>query len=87
MNQRYLKLFFEIDGKNLKELSKKHGTVSHLSTVTNQLVRELLITKETKGREIEISLTEEGKEFKKILVEFDDFARKQLEKIKSQEVK
>jgi len=82
-NSRYIKLFFDIDGKNLVELSKKHGTVSHLSTVTDQFKKEGLITKEVKGREVEILLTEEGKELIKILRAFDNFARKQLEKIKN----
>lgn len=81
-NQRYFKLFFSIDKKNIKDLSKEHGTVSHLSTVTDQLVRELLIKKVKKGREIEIVLTKDGKEFLEILKAFDDFAKKQKEKIK-----
>ena len=84
-NQRYFRLFFEIDKKNLRELSKHHGTVSHLSTVTNQLVREGLITKTTKGREVEIALTKEGKEFIEILKTFYNFAEKQLNKIKNGE--
>ena len=83
-NSRYFKLFFDINGKNLKDLSKKHGTVSHLSTVTDQLTKEGLITKEPNGREVDIRLTTEGEEFKKILREFDNFARKQLEKIKGE---
>ena len=82
-NQRYFKLFFNIDKKNLRELSKDHGTVSHLSNVTDQLAREGLIEKKRKGREIEIHLTEEGKEFLLILREFDKFAKKQMEKIKN----
>ena len=86
-NQRYFKLFFSIDKKNITELSKDHGTVSHLSNVTDQLVRELLVKKVKKGREIEIQLTEDGKEFKEILRAFDNFAKKQMEKIKNQEVK
>jgi len=84
-NQRYFKLFFNIDKKNLRELSKDHGTVSHLSTVTDQLVREGLINKTTKGREVEISLTKEGKEFMEILRSFHDFATKQMDKIKNGE--
>jgi len=84
-NKRYFKLFFNIDGKNLRELSKDHGTVSHLSTVTDQLVREGLITKKTKGREVELSLTDEGKEFMEILRSFYEFAEKQMEKIKNGE--
>jgi len=85
-NQRYFKLFFDIDGKNLKELSSKdHGTISHLSTVTDQLVREGLITKKVKGREVEISLTKEGKEFIEILRTFYNFATKQMDKIKNGE--
>ena len=85
-SKRYFNLFFEINGKNIIHLSKKHGTVSHLSTVTDQLVREGLITKEQKGREVEILLTDEGKEFLEIIRKFDDFAVAQLKKIKSREV-
>jgi len=84
-NFRYFRLFFEIDGKNIMELSKKHGTISHLSIVTDQFVKEGLITKEKKGREIEISLTEEGQEFLGILKTFDDFVIKQKEKIEKGE--
>ena len=83
-NQRYFKLFFDINGKNLRDLSKKHGTVSHLSTVTDQFKREGLVTKVPNGREVDIKLTEEGEEFKKILRTFDNFATKQLEKIKGE---
>jgi len=82
LNQRYVNLFFCINKKNLVELSKKHGTISHLSNVTDQLVREELIKKEKKGREIEISLTEEGKEWLSILEQANNFATKQLKKIR-----
>ncbi|MHA1302331.1 MAG: hypothetical protein ACTSPI_01330 [Candidatus Heimdallarchaeaceae archaeon] len=82
-NKRYFKLFFSIDKKNIKDLSRNHGTVSHLSTVTDQFVKEGLITKEAKGREVEIKLTEDGKKLMKILREFDDFANKQINKIKN----
>jgi len=84
-NQRYFKLFFDINGKNIRELSKKHGTVSHLSVVTDQFKKEGLITKEMNGREVDIKLTEDGEDFKKILRTFDNFAKKQLEKIKGDE--
>ena len=84
-NQRYFKLFFDINGKNIRELSKKHGTISHLSVVTDQFKREGLITKVLNGREVDIKLTEAGEEFKKILRTFDNFAKKQLEKIKGEE--
>jgi len=84
-NQRYFKLFFDINGKNIRELSKKHGTVSHLSVVTDQFKREGIITKEQNGREVDIKLTEEGEEFKKILRTFDNFAKKQLDKVKGEE--
>jgi len=57
--------------------------VSHLSTVTDQLVKEGLITKVTKGRGVELSLTEEGKAFTEILRNFYDFAEKQMHKIKN----
>ena len=83
-NQRYFKLFFSIDKKNIMELSKDHGTISHLSNVTDQFVREGLIEKSKKGREIEINLTEDGKEFMKILMDFNDFATKQIEKVKKE---
>lgn len=83
-NSRYFKLFFDINGKNLRDLSKKHGTVSHLSTVTDQLTKEGLITKEIDGREVDIKLTKEGEEFKEILRTFDNFAKKQLDKIKKE---
>ena len=81
-NQRYFKLFFDINGKNIRELSKKHGTVSHLSVVTDQFKNEGLITKKAVGREVDIRLTEEGEEFKKILRTFYNFANKQMEKMK-----
>ena len=84
-NKRYFDFFFDINGKNIKDLSKKHGTVSHLSVVTDQLKREGLITKIPNGREVDIRLTEAGEEFKKILRTFDNFAKKQLEKIKVDE--
>jgi len=84
-SQRYFKLFFDINGKNIRELSKKHGTISHLSVVTDQFKREGLITKEPNGREVDIKLTEAGEDFKKILRTFDNFAKKQLEKIKGDE--
>ena len=77
-NQRYFKLFFDLNGKNLHELSKKHGTISHLSVVTDQLSREGLIIKERIGREVELKLTPEGEEFKKILISFYEFSKKQL---------
>ena len=83
-NQRYFKFFFDINGKNLRDLSKKHGTVSHLSTVTDQLSKEGLITKIPEGREVVIKLTKEGEEFKEILRTFYNFATKQLEKVKGE---
>ena len=85
-NQRYFKFFFDINGKNIKELSKKHGTISHLSVVTDQLKKEGLITKVTVGREVDIKLTEKGEEFKKILRTFDNFATKQMEIVKKEEL-
>jgi len=86
-NKRYFSLFFDLDKKHIKDLAKKHGTVSHLSNVTDQLAREGLIAKKINGRETEIELTEDGKEFQKILRIFYNFAEKQSKKIKLEEVK
>ena len=83
-SKRYFFLFFDINNKNLRELSKKHGTVSHLSIVTDQFTREGLITKEPKGREVEILLTNKGKELSKKLKDIYDFTERE---IKLQEVK
>ena len=58
--------------------------MSHLSTVTSQLAKEGLITKVTKGREVEILLTKEGKEFMELLRHLHDFAIKQMKKIKEE---
>ena len=79
----YFNLFFNINGKNLKELSKDHGTVAHLSRVTDQFVREGLIVKEKKEREVELILTEAGEEFLEILQKYHDFATEQLKRVKN----
>lgn len=81
-NQRYFLLFFNIENKNIRELSKKYGTVSHLSIVTDQLVKEGLINKIKKGREVEIEITEQGLEFLKLLRKLYNFMILQENKFK-----
>jgi len=81
--KRYLKLLFSIDGKNIHQLSKESDmTTSHLSNVMDQWSREGLVTKEKKGRETEIKITDLGKEVIEILRQYDEIATKQINKIK-----
>jgi predicted transcriptional regulator len=72
--------------RNLTELSKKHGTIAHLCNVTDQWKKEGLIKKEKKGREIEINLTEKGKELFELLDKINNFAQDQIKQIKEKEV-
>ena len=78
-NQRYLKLIFSINGKNIHQLSRESNmTTSHLSNVMDQWAREGLVTKEKKGRETDIKITELGKEVIEILRQYEEIAKKQL---------
>jgi molybdenum-dependent DNA-binding transcriptional regulator ModE len=83
MSKRYVNLLFLIGAdKNLHQLSKDADmTYSHLSNVTDQWQKEGIIVKIRKGREIEIKITEFGKKAIEIVREFDDLAKKQMEKI------
>ena len=57
-------------------------TTSHLSNVMDQWKKEGLVTKEKKGRETEVRITEIGKEIIEILRQYDEIATKQMNKIK-----
>lgn len=88
VQKRYVKLMFLIDGKNIRQLSRDvNMTTSHLSNVVDQFVREELVTKKQKGREVEISLTEKGKKVVEILREYDDLEKspKKEEEVKDGE--
>ena len=80
MNKRYAHLLFSIaKGKNIQQLSRDpqvHMTVSHLSNVTAQWRQEGLITKEAKGRETEIKLTEFGEKWLEIVKQYINLANK-----------
>ena len=79
MQKRYCELFFMIKRHNtIKELSKKSGmTISHLSTVTDQWVKENLIKKVRKGREADITITKKGDELCELLNKWDELAKKE----------
>lgn len=68
-NKTYFNFYFMIEKcKNIQNLSRMSGmTRSHLTRVTDQLVRENLIIKNQVGREAELELTKKGKEFKELL--------------------
>jgi DNA-binding MarR family transcriptional regulator len=82
--RRYSKLIAAIgSGKNIGDYSKiADSTTNHISIVTDYWEKLGLIKKIKKGREIELELTEEGKEWANIINKFDSFARSQLKKIK-----
>ena len=74
---RYSKIIMAIrPGRNLHEYSQKANmTISHISNVMDHWVKLGLIKRTKKGREMEISLTESGKEWANIIVQFDEFSR------------
>ena len=87
-SKRYVRLLFSIDKKNIHQLSKESDmTTSHLSNVMDQWKREGIVTKEKKGRETEIKITDLGKKIIEILRNYDEIATKQLDKIKNKEEK
>jgi len=87
-NKRYLKLIFAINGKNIQQLSRiTNMTTSHLSNVMDQWQKEGIVTKERKGRETEVKITEVGKKMVEILREYGEIADFQLNSIKLQEDK
>ena len=53
-------------------------TTNHLSAVTDYWEKLGLINKIKSGREIELRITEQGKEWASIIKKFDDFAKSQL---------
>ena len=74
INQRYMKFLFEIDNKvrNISELAEKADlSKSVASTLISRLVREGVVLKQRskneRGKEILISLTEYGKAQVKLL--------------------
>jgi len=76
---------FSVNGKNIRQFSKESGmTTSHLSNVMDQWSREGLVTKEKKGRETEIRITDLGKEIIGILRKYEEIANKQMNKIKDE---
>lgn len=82
--KKYIRLLFSINGKNIHQLSKESDmTICHLSNVMDQWKREGLVTKEKKGRETDIKITELGKELSEILRQYDEIATKQINKLKS----
>ncbi len=83
-NKRYVNLLFSIKkDKNIHQLSiESNMTTSHLSNVMDQFKREGIVTKEVKGREVEIKLTKKGKELIEILRSYDDLVDKKPNKLK-----
>lgn len=78
--KRYSKFIFSIkEGKNIRDYSRDVDmTTNHLSAVTDYWEKLGLINKVKNGREIEINLTEKGKEWMGIIKMFDNFAKSQL---------
>jgi len=78
LSKRYVNLFFTMQKeKNIHQLSRKVDmTSAHLSIVTDQLEKEGLIIKNRKGREVSIEITDLGKQFNEILLDFDALANK-----------
>ena len=83
--KRYSKFIFSIrTGKNIRDYSKEVDmTTNHLSAVTDYWEKLGLIKKVKNGREIEIQLTDKGKEWAEIIKRFDDFANDQIKKIQN----
>ncbi len=77
--KRYVRLMFSINGKNIRQLSKEVDmTTSHLSNVMDQFAKEGIIEKERKGREVEIKVTEKGKELIEVLRKYDEIAKREI---------
>ena len=75
--RRYVRLMFSINGKNIRQLSiESNMTTSHLSNVMDQFQKEGLVLKERKGREVEVKITEKGKELVEVLMKYDKIANK-----------
>jgi predicted transcriptional regulator len=79
MSKRYVELFFAIKKeKTVNGLARKSGmTISHLSTVTDQWVKEGLILKKRKGREADISITKKGEKLWKLLEQYDALTKEE----------
>jgi len=82
--KRYSKFIFSIKpGKNIRDYSKEVDmTTNHLSAVTDYWERLGLIKKVKEGREIELQLTDKGKEWMGIIKSFDEFSNVLLNNIK-----
>lgn len=81
--RRYSKLILSIrEGKNIQDYSREVDTTpNHLSSVTDYWEILGLINKIKNGRDIEIQLTDKGKEWAELIKNFDKFANEQLKKI------
>jgi DNA-binding MarR family transcriptional regulator len=81
--KRYSKFIFLIkDGKNIQEYSREVDmTTNHLSGVTDHWEALGVIKKIKNGREIEIRLTERGKEWAQLIRDFDEFATAQINRV------
>ena len=81
-------LFMMKSGKNLHKLSQEplvNMTSAHLSNVTDQWVKEGVITKKKIGREIEIGLTETGLVIVEMIKALEEVITKLLNKMKEGE--
>lgn len=78
MSKRYADLLgLMTRNKNIHQLSKDiNMTTSHLSNVTDQWQREGIIIKNRVGREIELGLTDKGKEVLELVKDFDTISKK-----------
>lgn len=78
IQKRYVELLSMVGyQKTMKNLINKSGhTPRHISVVTSQWENKGLVTKKTKGREIEISITEIGKEFLELMDKIDKLGEK-----------
>jgi len=79
-------LFLMGKNKNMHQLSKEiNMTTSHLSNVTDQWQREGIIVKNLVGRELDINLTDKGKELVELLGKYDSISKmEQRESTKGQ---
>ena len=76
---RYMKLMFSLNGKNIHQLSKLvNMTTSHLSNVMDQFVKEGIIEKDKRGREVEIKITEKGQEIIDLLRKFEEIGKREI---------
>jgi len=76
---RYMKLMFSINGKNIRQLSKLvNMTTSHLSNVMDQFVKEGIIEKDKRGREVGIKITEKGQEIIDLLRKFEEIGKREI---------